>query len=95
MSLERSYIALAKPPLPPFLECRKDIPPRELINCVRAEVEEKSNLTRVQQDVVFIGHHGQYAIFTLDNGILSNHLRQLNLMTFWQILAASATPIVP
>jgi hypothetical protein len=56
MALEGGDFSFAKTPLPPFLERRKNIAPREFIDRVRAEVQKKSDLARIKQDIVLIGH---------------------------------------
>ena len=91
MSLEGSYIALAKPPLPAFLECWQYIAPRKLIDRVGAEVEEESDLARVQKDVVLISHHGQDEGLQFGTPHLFSDLHYLKPPLSWQILAASAT----
>jgi hypothetical protein len=92
VTLERSYIAFAKPPLPAFLESGQDIATRKLIHCVGAKVEEKSDLARVQKDVVLIGHHDRDESLTIWNGAPLLCLHCLKLKVFWQIPTASATP---
>jgi len=56
MALEGSDIALAKAPLPTLFERWENIPPRELIDRIRTEVEQEGDFARVQQYVVPIGH---------------------------------------
>ena len=56
LTFDRSYISLAKSPLPAFLEGRNNIAPCKLVDCVRAQVEHERDFAGVQQYVVFIGH---------------------------------------
>src|SRR5581483_300453 len=56
LALYHRDVALAKAPLPPFLKGRDDVPARKLVDRVRTEIEQKSDLTRIQQNVIFFGH---------------------------------------
>ena len=56
MALEGGDIAFAKTPLAALFKCREEIAPRELIDRVGTQVEEEGDLSRVEQDIVLIGH---------------------------------------
>ena len=56
MAFEGGDIASAKAPLAALFEGRQDIAPREFVDGIRAEVQEKRDLARIQQDIVLLSH---------------------------------------
>ena len=56
LALERGDVASAKTPLPPLLERRQNTLASELVDGVRAQVEEARDLLAVQENIVFFRH---------------------------------------
>src|SRR5208282_3273093 len=69
LTLDRSYIALAKSPLAAFLEGRNNTAPGKFVHRVRTQVEQERDFAGIQQYVVFIGHARPTR--RLSSGILS------------------------